>query len=517
MLKKLIGLNLSKNQQNIVNMVASILNMLVTTLISFVLSPYITSALGVEANGFVNLANSFIAYASLARTALDSMGSRFLMIAYYNDEHEKFERLYSSLFFADAFLALIFGVLGSACVWRLEFVLDIPQAMVSDVKLLFAILFFNFVLSTTFSVWSTCSYIKNKLYLDSITTATAAATRFLMIIGLFLCLSPKVYFIGIGTLISGVITIVIQFYYKKFLFPKLKAQKKNFSFNELKTLFSSGIWNTISSVGNILISGIDLLVANIFVGPTLMGVLSVAKTMPSFVDNLNYTIANVFTPSLIIDYAKQNKDEMVKTIKKSSKLISVICTLPLGFLIVYGKEFYALWQPTQDAQMLHILSVITIAGRLFFTGMQPLFNVFTVVNKVKQNSIVTVVNGIICVIVVFILLKTTNLGIYAIAGVSVVCCFFKNILYVIPYSAKYLGLKKSAFFSTLTPSVFCSLILCIWGYIEKLVFKVDTWIDLILAGVVFVAVGIVLTTFSVLNKEERKSLFNMVLKKQALK
>lgn len=513
MFKKLINLELSKNQQSIINLMASIINILVTTLIGFVLSPYITRTIGIEANGFVNLANTFIAYASLARTAIDSMGSRFLMMAYYNNQFEKFKKIYSSLFFADVFLAFVFGSIGALCVWKLEFLLDVPSRIKYDVKLLFAFLFLNFIISTALSVFTTCCYVKNKLYLDSITNTTSSVIRFLMIVGLFLCLSPRVYFVGIGTLISGILIIVFHFYFKKNLFPDIKAKIKYFSFESLRELISSGIWNTISSLGSILTNGMDLLVANLFVGPTLMGVLSVAKTMPSFVDTLNYTIANVFTPSLIIDYAKENKDEMVKTIKKSAKLISVICSLPLGFLIVYGKEFYSLWQPTQDAKLLHILSVITIAGRVFFTGMQPLFNVFTVVNKVKPNAIVTVLNGIISVIVVFILLKTTNLGVFAIAGVSVVCCFFKNIIYVIPYSAKYLGLKKSTFFSTLTPSILCSVIVCAWGYLEKIIFKGNTWIELILAGVVFVVVGVFLTAFSVLNNEERKLLYNMVFNK----
>lgn len=510
---KLIELKLSKNQQQIINIVAGVLNMLITTLIGFVLSPYVTKTIGVEASGFINLASNFISYAVLARTALNSMGSRFLMMAYYNNEHEKFKKLYSSLFFADLVLALIFGVVCSICVWKLEFILVIPTNLINDVKLLFAVLFLNFIISTAFTVWSTATYIKNKLYLDSITSAAASIIRFLMIVGLFLCLNPNVCFVGVGTLISGIITVIIHFVFKIRLFPGLTAERKMFSWCAIKELVSSGIWNTLSSLGVMLASGIDLLVANIFIGPSLMGVLAIAKTMPSFVDTLNYTIASVFTPSLIIDYAKSDKSGIVKNINNSSKLISIVCTLPLGFLIVYGKEFYSLWQPTQNAELLHILSIITIAGRIFFTGMQPLFNVFTVTNKVKQNAIVNIINGALSVIIVYILLKTTSLGIYAIAAVSVVCSFFKNILFVIPFSAKYLGFKKISFYSTLIPSISCSIILCAFGFIERFFIKVDSWLSLICAGIIFVVVGVCLTTIIVLNKSERKIFWSTLLKK----
>lgn len=513
MIKRFIELDFSRNKQNVINISASIVNMLITTLISFCLSPYIVKNIGVEANGFVTLANSFITYATLASTALNSMGSRFLMIAYYNDEKEKVEKYYSSLFFADLILAWILGSMGAVCVWRLEFILEIPKILVSDVKLLFGILFLNFVLATTITVWNTGPYIKNRLYLDSLTTAVNSVIRAIVILGLFLCLEPSVCFVGVGTLAGGVVGYTLRFFYKKYLFSDLKAKINNFSFSIIKELVSSGIWNSISSLGTILTSSLDLLVANLFVGATAMGVLSVAKMMPTFVSSLISTIAAVFTPSLIIDYAKGKKEGVVNTINQSSKIISVICSLPLGFLIVYGKEFYLLWQPSQDAELLYSLSIITILGRVFFTGTEPLFNVFTVVNKVKQNSVVTLLNGFISILITYICVRNTNWGVYAIAGVSVVCCFLKNMLFVIPYSAKYLGLKKKTFYNTVVYSIVCCVVLCMFGSIEKMIVEGETWLELIFAGIIFAVGGFIITTILILNKREREYLFGLVKNK----
>lgn len=508
MIKKLVNLNFSKNQQHLVNISASVINMFVTTMISFCLSPYIVKTIGVEANGFVSLANSFITYMTLARTALNSMGSRFLMMAYYKNDEKKVEQYYSSLFYADLILGLVLGTVGGFCVWWLEYILDIPPELVRDVKILFALLFVNFVIATIITVWNTTTYIKNKLYLDSITSALNATIRLVVIVGMFACLTPSVYFVGVGTLVGGLVGYTLRYFYKKYLFPDLKAKSINFSWKAIWELFSSGVWNSVSSLGTVLTSSLDLLVANLFVGATAMGLLSVAKTMPTFVSSLISTIAAVFTPSLIIDYSQGDKEGLVKTIRQSSKLISVICSLPLGFLIVYGEEFYSLWQPTQDAQLLHILSVITIFGRVFFTGAEPLFNVFTVVNKVKQNSLVTIANGLISIFVTYVLVQYTSLGVYAIAGVSVVCCFVKNMVFVIPYSAKYLGLKKTAFLNTVFYSVICCTLLCLWGTLEKMLFRGETWFGIIVACVIFAIVGFLITAFVVLSREERALLYN---------
>ena len=513
MIQKLINLKLTKSQQHIVNISAGVINMFVTTMISFFLSPYIVRTIGVEANGFVSLANSFITYMTLARTALNSMASRFLMIAYYNNEKEKFERYYSSLFFADLILGAAFGIIGGICVIYLDSLLSIPKELVFDVKLLFSLLFLNFAIATIITVWNTTTYITNKLYLDSITSALNAVIRIVVILGMFLCLTPSVYYVGVGTLAGGLVGYTLRFFYKKNLFPNLRARIQNFSWTAIWELISSGIWNSISSLGSILIESLDLLVTNLFIGATAMGTLSLAKTMPAFISSLISTIAAVFIPTLIIDYAKENKEGIIKTINQSSKLISVICSVPLGFLMVYGKEFYTLWQPSQDARIIHILAIITIFGRVFFTGAEPLFHVFTVTNKVKQNATVTLVNGMLSITLTFFFVKYTSLGVFAVAGVSVVCCFFKNMLFVIPYSAKYLGLKKTTFYNTVWYSILCVGILYIWGYLEKRILPGGTWIGLILAGVVFAVGGLVLTAGIMLNSAERRYLLDTIIKK----
>jgi len=506
--QRVIKSEFSRNKQHAINVVASLINMLVGALISFFLTPYIVKTIGVEANGFVSLANSFIAYATVASTALNSMAGRFIMMALYRNDEEKVSNLYSSLFWGNIILALSYAVLGIACVLYLEYLIIIPDNLLTDVKGLFSLLFLSSIVLTISSAWSISPYIRNKLYLDSLNSSLQSVIRLLLILVLFAWLPPTVSLVGIASLVAAAIGAYIKLLYKSVLLSEYKAKINNFSWSSIRTLVASGIWNTISSLGNLLTSGMDLLVANIFVGPKAMGMLALAKIMPGFISTLNFTIANVFTPSLIIDYAHSDTKQIVHTINQSSKLISVICSIPLAFLFVYGVEFYKLWQPTQDAWILFVLSTITIFGRVFFTGMQPLFNVFTVVDKVKENSLVTIVNGLIIIVVTLLFVKYTSLGVYAVAGVSVVFCFIKNMVFVIPYSAKYLGLNKYVFFETLRPSLYCTGILCLIGWGMRFVFAADTWGQLILAATLFTIIGFFATVYIVLTRKERSVLFD---------
>lgn len=503
-MKRIIKREFSRNQQHAINVIASIVNMIVGALISFFLTPYIVKNIGVEANGFVSLANNFIGYAIVASIALNSMSGRFIMMEMYNNNSNNVLTLYSSLFWANFLLAILYVLVGSAVVYFLDYLIIIPDGLVLDVKILFSLLFLSTIILTISSAWSITPYIKNKLYLDSINSLLQTVLRAIFIFLLFAFLPPTVSIVGIGALASVIIGARVKYLYKSVLLPWCVARLKYFSWKSIRLLLSSGVWNSISSLGNILTSGLDLLVANIFVGPKAMGLLAIAKVLPEFISTLNYSIANVFTPSLIIDYAHSQKSQIVKTINQSSKLITVICTIPLSFLFIFGFDFYRLWQPTEDSRTLFILSSITIFGRVFFTGMQPLFNVFTVVNKVKENSLVTIFNGCVIIIVTLFCVKFTSLGIYAVAGVSVFFCFVKNILFVVPFSAKYLGLNKNAFWSTIWPSVYSTIILCTVGLVLRLLVGIYNWFSLLSVALIFTAIGLCLTVSIVLNREERR-------------
>ena len=124
-----------------------------------------------------------------------------------------------------------------------------------------------------------------------------------------------------------------------------------------------------------------------------------------------------------------------------------------------------------------------------------------------------IVNGFASVGLMYVLLKTTDLGIYAIVGSSVLCAFVKNMLFVIPFSAKYLGLKPTTFYGTVGYSVSCCIILLLWGALLRLFLRPDSWMLLLASGVLFAGVGVILSSMIVLNRSERGMLVSMLRKK----
>ena len=291
--------------------------------------------------------------------------------------------------------------------------------------------------------------------------------------------------------------------------PQIHLKRAYVKLKAVLEVVAAGIWNTITRLGQILLNGLDILIANLFINPTAMGVLSLAKVLPQAVLGLVGAMANVFTPDLTIDYAKGNISSVVKNVKYSMKVMSVIVTLPIVVIIVSGDQFFQLWTPTQDANLLHLLSILGLSCVIVSGGVNVIYNIFTVVNKLKLNALTVLLNGAISTCIVFLLLKTTDLGLIAIVATSEIVALFRVLIFVVPYGAKCLGQKWYIFYpEAMRPLIPAALSIAV-GYTIKFIFPVSSWITYIVFCIIIVMITLIFNLFLILNRTERKQLLKL--------
>ena len=110
-------------------------------------------------------------------------------------------------------------------------------------------------------------------------------------------------------------------------------------------------------------------------------------------------------------------------------------------------------------------------------------------------------------------MKTTNLGVFAIAGVSSFVNLARNMIYTVPFTAKYIGLKWNTFFPEVLSSVTSVIVLVLVGTTIKQVVTVNSWIMLIIAAGITAILGLIINMFIVLSREERNFLLKLFKKK----
>lgn len=424
------------------NLISGILALGVQMLVSFFLQSYLVATVGEAANGFTQLANNFVSYASLITLAFNSMGSRFISSAHHQGRDEDAVAYYSTLVVCNAILCIAFLPLAIGIVLNVGSIVNLGNASLPDVMALFAFVFANYAVSLFTSLFSASMFVTNKMYLQNAINLVRNILNALLLICAYSLFEARVSYVGLVSLILAIASVPVYLIIKRRITPGLKFDLHTFSGKFVRRLTSSGIWNTVNQCGNVLTTGLDLLFANWFVGASPMGILSVAKTVPSAIIQLAVTINSNFEPELVILYAKEGAKALFGRLKFEMKVSNLIVSVPIGVFFGLSVPFFTLWMPSLDSHELALLAFLSLMSYIPWAGPQVLFNVFTATNHLKVNSLTFVAGSVVNIVVVLVLLRFTNLSVYAIAGTSSIISILRNILIVVPYDAHLLGIKR---------------------------------------------------------------------------
>ncbi len=465
------------------------LAMVVNYGISFVLTSFVTEKIGVEANGFVNLAKTVASYAIIFTGALNSFASRYISVEYHKGNMEKAREYYSSVFIADFVLGVVILLLTIAPLFYLDRILVIPVELQKDVKILFFLDFINFLLTSLGTAFLSGCIIKNRMDLTGKIQFVAYLSEGLLLVCLFKFLPYHITYVGFGLILSAVIIFFINGLLIKKLTPELSIKPSLFSMAAVKQLVANGIWYSVNSLGNMLNTGLDLIITDTMLTAFEMGQLSVVKTVSTIFSVLYAVIAQPFQPALVKDYADDNKEGVIKTFQKGIQISGLISNLAFAGFFALGEVYFTLWTPSQDAHFLHMVTIIAVFGGIMEGAVYPLYYTYTLTLKNKIPCFFTILSGLLNVGGMFLLIRFTNLGIYGVVLTTAVLSWGINFVFTPLYASHCLGVKKTTFYPALLKHILsCALMSGIFYGITK-IYMPGSWLTLILTAVLFVIIG----------------------------
>lgn len=513
----------SKNKQLIINVIASLLSCIVSTGISFLITPRIIAQMGSQGSAYMEQANQFVNYAAIAATALNSMGGRFITIRLHQKDDEGANEYFNSILYCNFFIVAFLIIPVILVVMYLEKIIHIDPVLTNDVKILFAFTFVNFMVTIISTTFSTATFATNRLDLTALRTIESQILKAGILIVAFTFLPIKVCYMGFATLVATVYLLFFYIRYTQKLLPQIHISHKYFRLKKIMEILSAGIWNTIMRAGQALTNGLDTIIANLMVGLAEFGYVGTSKTIVTAIDGLYQSISAVFTPSLTISYATNNKEELVSDLNSAMKLTGFFANIPLAFMIGFGLDFYTLWLakaqstvPPEGVRLIYVLSVLTMFGTIVGGAISPLFNVYTVVNKLKWNAFVTLFMGLLSTGIVIgslLLMPDRSLyGPYVIVGTSTVLGIIKNLTFTPMYAAHCLGLKKRSFYPTIVQYIVVSAAMIgLFVVIHKLL-AASSWgmlcADIFICGLT----GAVMNFLFLFGKKEKALLLDTILK-----
>ena len=448
------------------------------------------------------LATQMTGYVMIFTVALNSMAARFITIEINQNNNEQANLYFNSVLRANTVIAVILMVPAVLVSVYVDRIFHVPHDIIADVRWTFGFVFINTILILLGNIFTIATFVKNKLYLSSARSIEGNIIKIVLAFSLYGLLVPRVYYITLSFIFMSVYILFTNIHYTKKLLPEVKVSAKTYSGQAVFTLLRSGIWNALDQLSNVLLGSLDLWIANVLLGATLMGQYSLAKSMPLFLLLFIASVSSVFAPQFTILYAQEKKQELLAAADVSLKIMTVFVTVPVAFLFVFGDAFFRLWLPGEETPLLYALSNIILVPIVLSGNLQPLLNIFTVTDRLKAPAFSILIAGILNIVLTFILYYRTSLGIFSIPIASLIVRALKDLSFLPFYAAICLKQKWFVFFPAIFRNAFCFIMITVICYAFKNFFAVDSWLRFLIALVVCGIGSLIICVALLLGKKE---------------
>lgn len=174
-----------RRKQLFLNISANAISVLISLGISFFLTPFIVNNIGKEAYSFVPISNNFVSYMAILTMAITSMTSRFVTLRVHKDDPDAANIYYSTSFYSNIFISLVCALGFTLILINLSKIVNVPEVIFQDVRLLFAFMFITFIVNVSAAVYSVSAFCQNRLDITSTISIVASLFRVLVIFVLF--------------------------------------------------------------------------------------------------------------------------------------------------------------------------------------------------------------------------------------------------------------------------------------------------------------------------------------------
>jgi membrane protein EpsK len=487
-------------KKSFLNLTLNFLSMVVSTGLSFWITPFVINTMGAESYGFVPLTQQMINYLSVITLSITSISGRFFTIAKKRENLSLAQEYFSSAVCGSIAGSLILSAIIVTGALYIDRFINIPPYLTGDVRLSFLLYGAIFLISFVTSCFNVGAFSNNKLYITSSISIVNSIVKTFTTVGLLLMFTPRIWYISLGALAAAVVAMIITV----FAFTRLEPCIKIFrlSVSRLGEMLMSGVWASFGEIGAMLFLQIDLLVANWNLGPSVSGRYAVVTSLPSILRTMSSVLISVFVPTVISFFAVGKIKEMIRYINNAVKYTGFALSLPIGIVCGLGNVFLGLWINPDYAVYGFVLSVLTIHLAINLP-VQVIMSVQTAYNKLKTPACVTFVMGVANFIMAFLLTKYSDAGIMGLAITGGVVLTAKNAVFTPLYVAKITGQKWNTYFKgVLKPTISTSFV-AVLSYLSQKIYSIKNFYELALVCCVIGVLYLAFVYFAMLDKEER--------------
>lgn len=423
-----------KNKGNIlITVISNVISVVVALIISFFVTQYIVANIGKEAYSFYPIANNFTTYFSAIFLITNSLSSRFIMIPYLRRNYEDASKYCSTILFSNIIITFVIFLIESIFFLNINSIINIPKYLLSEVKELFIYTLMTSIIYGLCSYFTVGYYVKERMDLQAISSIAENVIKGFIV--LYLLLNDKITIASFGAsmFISACTRSFLDVCFYYYLMRDIPIKISSFSKNSLIEITKLGIWSLISQSGTLLISNVQLIISNKFLGVENGSELALVQPLIVTCSLIAYTVSRFLDPTITRNISNYSKES--KTSLKYIYIVIEICVVaPIAVILSISGSFYKLWIPNEYTNTLLILTILSCVEYIIMYLSLVNNSILTTFFKVKEKAIAYLLSGAFNLILIFLFLSFTNLGNIAILLSAIITYSLYHLVFISKYT-----------------------------------------------------------------------------------
>jgi len=243
--------------------------------------------------------------------------------------------------------------------------------------------------------------------------------------------------VSVGWLLGAVVALAISVVVWRWLAPGIRIRLAAFSRSKLRDMVPTGGWMMVSQAGTLMLTAVDVVIANRLLGPAVAGAYGAVLVWGAFLRGVATAASGVVTPVALKAHAEGDEARITELMRGSVRLMGLAVGLPVFLVGGLAADLLRIWLGPAFVPMAPVLAVLV--GHLVVNlAVLPLFSLQLTKNAVKIPGLVTLACGVVNVFLAVALATAfpNGLGI-AMAGALVLTA--KNAIFTPLYAARVQG------------------------------------------------------------------------------
>lgn len=466
--------------------------------------------LGKDGYGIVGTASALVSYLQVLSFALLGTTFRFVTMNLACDKREEADS-YASTYLASVLfaIAILLPICAVVSYFAPALLKRIPAELVGGTRVLFFLVYANFMLMLATNPYQLATYLKQRFDVRNLLDIVNQILRYSAWVVLFSIAAPRLWYIGVGYIIGSVAALIATAAAARRLAPDLRPSARRFDKHRLIELLRMGRWVALDTLGTMLYWSTDMVVITRMLGPASTGLYVIVWGFAAQLRAVVSMMGTVIAPTTVAAYARQELDALRSNLARAIKFVGLALALMLGLLCGLGMPFLAWWLQripaihASDLGMLNMLIWLIVSHMVVNSALEPVNSFLLAANRLAVPCLATIVAAVLKIALSVVLIKSTNLGIVAVAIAGLVTFTARQCVFGSIYASRLLSMPVGAIYKALLPAVFVFGSVAIPGLCLARAFDLATLPRMAAAAVLPLATGTA-AAFATLSEQDRR-------------